>query len=66
LRYDSSNFFTALDFKAEAVIGKLRHWHWVIAFCKFLGTIDQRVPTRFEFHRIIDNYASHKTAVIQR
>lgn len=66
LRYGTTNLFAALDFKAGTVIGEMHQRHRAVEFRKFLQTINDRVPPGLDLHLIIDNYATHKTAMIQR
>lgn len=35
-------------------------------FRKFPDTIDAAVPQRFDVHLVLDNYGTHKTALIHR
>jgi hypothetical protein len=48
------------------VIGQYHRRHRAIEFRKFLDTIDTAVPENLDVHLIVDNYATHKTARIQR
>ncbi len=48
------------------MIGEMHQRHRAVEFRKFLQTIDQRVPRGLDLHLIIDNYATHKTPLIQR
>ncbi len=66
LRHGTTNLFAALDFKAGTVIGEMHQRHRTLEFRKFLQTIDDRVPPGLDLHLIIDNYATHKTPLIQR
>jgi transposase len=66
LRHGTTNLFAALDFRAGTVIGEMHQRHRAVEFRKFLQTIDDRVPPGLELHLIIDNYATHKTPLIQR
>src|SRR5262245_51016848 len=50
----------------RAVIGQRDRRHRTIEFRKFLDTIDAAVPEDLDVHLIVDNYATHKTALIQR
>ena len=40
--------------------------HRAVEFRKFLEAIDDAVPKELELHLILDNYATHKTPLIQR
>jgi transposase len=48
------------------VIGQLHRRHRAIEFRKFLDAIDANVPRELDIHLILDNYATHKTPLIQR
>jgi transposase len=48
------------------VISQLHRRHRALEFRKFLDKIDAEVPPGFVIHLILDNYATHKTAAIQR
>ena len=52
--------------RAGTVIGQLHRRHRAIEFRKFLDTIDAAVPADLDVHLILDNYGTHKTALIQR
>ena len=60
------SLFAALDAKAGTVIGQLHQRHRSIEFRKFLDTIDAAVPAELDVHLIVDNYGTHKTALIRR
>ena len=65
-RRGTTSLFAALDTKSGKVIGPLHRRHRALEFRKFLDTIDAAVPPEFEVHLILDNYVTHKTAIIQR
>jgi transposase len=48
------------------VISQLHRRHRSIEFRKFLDTIDAAVPADLDVHLILDNYGTHKTALIRR
>ena len=48
------------------VIGECHRRHRSVEFRKFLDTIEQAVPKHLDVHLILDNYGTHKTALIQR
>lgn len=64
-RHGTTSLFAALDFKAGSVIGECHRRHRSVEFRKFLDTIDANVPQALEVHLIIDNYGTHKTALIR-
>ena len=65
-RHGTTSLFAALDVKSGKVIGELHRRHRSAEFRKFLDTLDQTVPPALEAHLILDNYGTHKTAVIRR
>ena len=52
--------------KTGRVIGDCHARHRAVEFRRFLDTIDAAVPPALDVHLILDNYATHKTAVIRR
>jgi len=48
------------------VIGSLHRRHRAAEFRAFLDPIEAAVPKDLDVHLILDNYATHKTASIQR
>lgn len=65
-RHGTTSLFAALDVKSGRVIGQLHQRQRAREFRKFLDTIDARVPAALDVHLILDNYGTHKTAVIRR
>ena len=66
VRHGTTSLFAALDVATGRVIGELHRRHRAIEFRKFLDTIDANVPRELDIHLILDNYATHKTPLIQR
>lgn len=66
VRYGTTSLFAALDVKTGEVIGKCHRRHRSVEFRKFLDQIDAAVPSGLDVHMILDNYATHKTALIRR
>jgi transposase len=64
-RHGTTTLFAALDAKSGSVIGELHRRHRSIEFRKFLDTIEQNVPPAFDVHIVLDNYGTHKTAIIR-
>lgn len=64
-RHGTTSLFAALDFKAGTVIGQCHRRHRSVEFRKFLDTIDANVPQQLALHLIMDNYGTHKTALIR-
>src|SRR5215472_719826 len=65
-RHGTTSLFAALDAKTGTVIGQLHRRHRSIEFRKFLDTLDTAVPADLDVHLILDNYGTHKTALIRR
>src|SRR5918999_4155239 len=65
-RHGTTSLFAALDVKVGKVLGQLHRRHRSIEFRKFLDAIDAAVPVALDVHLIMDNYGTHKTALIQR
>jgi transposase len=66
VRHGTTALFAALDTQTGTVIGQLHQRHRSIEFRKFLDTLDGAVPAELEVHLIVDNYGTHKTALIRR
>lgn len=65
-RHGTTSLFAALDTKSGKIISQLHRRHRTLEFRKFLDTIDAHVPAKLQVHLIVDNYATHKTALIHR
>ncbi len=65
-RHGTTSLFAALDVKTSKVLGQLHRRHRSVEFRKFLDAIDAAVPPALAVHLIMDNYGTHKTALIQR
>jgi len=65
-RHGTTSLFAAFDTQSGRVIGQRHRRHRALEFRKFLDTIDTAVPEALDVHLIVDNYATHKTALIQR
>ena len=59
------SLFAALDAQSGKVIGRCHRRHRAVEFRKFLDTIEAEVPADLDVHLIVDNYATHKTALIR-
>ena len=60
-----STVFAALDVASGFVIGKCYKRHRAAEFVDFLKQIDANVPSDLDVHIIMDNYATHKTALVR-
>jgi transposase len=65
VRNGITSLFAALDMSSGTVISALHRRHRSTEYRKFLATIDTNVPAELDVHIICDNYATHKTDLIQ-
>jgi len=63
-RHGTTSLFAALNVATGKVIGHCYKHHRSIEFRQFLKTIDQNVPKEQDIHVVLDNYGTHKTAMI--
>ena len=63
-RHGTTSLFAALNVATGKVIGKCYHRHRAVEFRRFLAVIDAAVPAEFDIHLVLDNYGTHKTAMI--
>lgn len=66
VRHGTTSLFAALNIKSGKVIGECYRRHRAREFRKFLDTIEANVPPDLDIHLILDNYGTHKTALIKR
>jgi transposase len=64
-RHGTTSLFAALDVKAGTVIGRCFPRHRAAEFRRFLDEIDANVPPDLDVHLVLDNSATHKTALIK-
>jgi len=65
VRHGTTSLFAALDTASGFAIGKCYKRHRAAEFLDFLKQIDARVPPDLDIHIIMDNYATHKTALVR-
>ncbi len=65
-RHGTTSLFAALNVKTGEVIGQLHQRQRSREFRTFLDTIEATVPAQLNVHLILDNYGTHKTALIRR
>lgn len=65
-RHGTTSLFAALELKSSQVISQLHRRHRSLEFRKFLDLIDAQVPAALEVHIILDNYGTHKSALIRK
>lgn len=66
LRHGTTTLFAALDTRTGKVIGQCQRRHRSVEFRKFLDNVDAAVPKDLDVHLIMDNYGTHKTALIRQ
>ncbi len=64
-RYGTTSLFAALNVKTGQVLGACQRRHRSIEFRRFLNRVDVAIPPRLDIHIVMDNYATHKTAIIR-
>jgi transposase len=65
-RHGTTSLFAALELKTNQVVGQMHRRHRSVEFRKFLDVIESQVPEGLDVHLIVDNYATHKTAMIRK
>lgn len=64
-RHGTTSLFAALDVKTGKVLGQMHRRHRSVDFRRFLDAIEDNVPDQLDIHVIMDNYGTHKTAIIR-
>src|SRR6516225_12167543 len=64
-RHGTTTLFAALNVKTSELITQFHQRHRAIEFRQFLDAIDTSVPRHLDVHLIMDNYGTHKTAMIR-
>jgi transposase len=65
-RHGTTSLFAALELKTNKVIAQLKRRHRSLEFRQFLDVIEEQVPAGLDVHIIMDNYGTHKTALIRK
>lgn len=65
-RHGVTSLFAALDVETGKTISSVHRRHRHQEFLKFLGTIDEQVPSGVDIHIVMDNYATHKVDKVRR
>ena len=65
-RHGTTSLFAALNVATGEVLGQCHRRHRAVEFRKFLRSIDKAVPADLEAHLVLDNYGTHKTAMIHQ
>lgn len=64
-RNGTTSLFAALNIKTGKVLGQTHRRHRAVEFRKFLDRIEANVPPALDVHIVMDNYGTHKTALIR-
>ena len=64
-RHGTTTLFAALNVKTSELITQFHQRHRSAQFREFLDLIEAHVPRRLDVHIIMDNYSTHKTALIR-
>jgi transposase len=64
-RHGTTTLFAALNAKTSELITQFHQRHRSAQFREFLDLIEAQVPRRLDVHIIMDNYSTHKTALIR-
>jgi len=64
-RHGTTSLFAALEVKTSRVIGQTHRRHRSVEFRKFLDHVEAKVAADLDIHVIMDNYGTHKAALIR-
>ena len=64
-RHGTTTLFAALNVKTSTVVTAFHRRHRSVEFRQFLDAVDAAVPKKLDVHLIMDNYGTHKTALIR-
>jgi transposase len=64
VRHGTTSLFAALNTATGEVLGQCRRRHRSVEFRSFLDIIEKSVPNDLDVHLVLDNYGTHKTALI--
>ena len=64
-RHGVTSLFAALNIATGNVLGKCYRRHLSVEFLDFLKKIDANVPAQLDIQLVLDNYGTHKTALIR-
>src|SRR5438132_1335152 len=65
-RHGTTTLFAAFNILNGRVIGSCQPRHRAKEFVKFLHQLEKEVPPDQDVHLVMDNYATHKSEVVQR
>jgi transposase len=63
--HGATTLFAALNVKTAKPAAEFHRRHRSVEFRQFLDAVDAAVPTTLDVHLIMDNYGTHKTALIR-
>ena len=64
-RHGTTTLFAALNVKTAKLVTQFHRRHRSVEFRHFLDTVEAAVPKKLDVHLIMDNYGTHKTALIR-
>ncbi len=64
-RHGTTTLFAAFNIMTGKVIGSCLSRHRAKEFLKFLNQLDKDVPADLDVHIILDNYSTHKSALVR-
>lgn len=64
-RHGTTTLFAALNVKTSNVVTAFHRRHRSVEFRHFLDAVEAAVPRKLTVHLIMDNYGTHKTALIR-
>lgn len=64
-RHGTTTLFAALNVTTATLVTAFHRRHRSVEFRQFLDAIDAAVPKTLDVHLIMDNYGTHKTALIR-
>jgi len=64
-RHGTTTLFAALNVKTATLVTEFHRRHRSVEFRQFLDAVDAAVPKKLDVHLIMDNYGTHKTALIR-
>ncbi|WP_123632200.1 IS630 family transposase [Salinisphaera orenii] len=64
VRHGTTSLFAALNTATGEVLGQCHRRHRACEFKQFLQAIERQVPADLAVHLVLDNYGTHKTAMI--
>jgi transposase len=65
-RHGTTTLFVAFNILNGKVMGRCLPRHRGREFVRFLRELEKEVPPELDLHLIVDNYSTHKSAVVQR